>query len=202
MSYLPASLPSEIASLAENDSNNLITVIFTDSTSKNFSVALSVAKRATFFTSIKEGKTTYYYSAFGKDAAQCNFALSLIDIASKWATTIILVNDRLAFDIPRVKETLNCISRASRCIDKRAHCHSIVYALGCKSEQESLYRFNNKNVSRWLHPCTRLSTQGLVNQLDKSLPSNLQNQLQAQAVRMECEWCPYFSQSDLTQLKP
>ena len=182
----------------------LLVVAFAQSRSPNIKTALNIAGQARSYCQINIEGSAVNLAAFGKDYEQCNLALALLGLVTSWKGTHVFVNGRASHDPWRITQVLDCFQKSLRCNDSTAHCHNITDRLIINGYEDSLFinLFNSKSgyaKSTWLHPCSLIAGY-YDNRLNPKHPASLKDQLQAQAVKHDCDWCPNFNANALKKI--
>lgn len=209
MEFLP--LPHEHSNHAIAVSQNaLIVVVFANSKSQNLSAALHIAAQAQRHDVLEIDTATFNLVAFSRDANHASLAITLLNLVSGWKGTHVFVGGRSSHDVSKIIRVLDCYQMALRCNDHTAHCH-VTFADHSNQQhyqQEGFFSsiFGNTRghripqETRTMHPC-RYVAQHHDAKLDKHHTATMEDQLQAHAIRHECEWCPYLDISKLRRIE-
>lgn len=207
MEQLPVSLENPLSI-----PNGFLVCVFANSKSQNIAAALNIAQQAWQYSSISIGDNIFHIANFEKTAHQISLSIALYSLIHNWKGSQFFINGTPITDNGRMYAVLGCYSESLRCADYKAHCHIIVKNLVINSEKQKkqtgffISLFSNQTESDsdsencWMHPC-RYFGQGWGSQLDFRHPSSIEDQLQAQAIRNGCDWCPSFNASELKKLK-
>lgn len=188
-------------------------IAFPKSKSQNFQAALSLAKLADTFEEIKDGKSIYYLSSFEINLRNVSLIKAIMDLALFWKGVHIFLNGQPVNRTRLLSEMLGCFRDSFRATDKKAYCFQVVEDVGepqntgplvfelnlFKSEDEFIPRAEKKETTKWIHPCKLLANSHRY--LSKDHPASLQSQLQAQAVKFNCDICPNFNAENLKKLE-
>jgi len=185
---------------------SLIVVVFANSKSSNLSAALHLASQASTHAQIDIEGALFHLVSFSKNISHTSLAITMLHLVIGWKGTHVFVGGRSSHEISKVIGVLHCYQTALRCNDHTAHCHISIRdqaTAPTHNHQEGFFSslFGSKanripTQSRIIHPC-RYIAQHYDAKLDPNHSATLENQLQAHAVRYECEWCPLFSIDNL-----
>lgn len=178
----------------------LIVLVFPNSRSPNRQAAVNLAEQAERYTALDIDGACWHLAQFARTPAQVDLALALINMVKGWKGTQAFVSGRACHDIWRLEQVLGCLQQATRCHNPSAHCQTVITDYNVPPPRFSGF-FGGQSVQpvRWLHPC-RLIAQYGANRVDPAIQASATDQLQAQAVRYECEWCPNFKPADYRRL--
>lgn len=210
MAHLPIPLDSPDHPLAIS-ANQLIVIVFAHSKSINLKSALNIAEQAAHLNQIDADGTVFYMAAFSRTARQAGLAIAILSLVSGWKGSHVFVGGRASHDMYKTQSVLDCFQKSMYCKDHAAHCHTVITE---KSDQEykprktglfaSLFGDkpepdNQPKPIKWIHPC-RMAASYYSSSLDPDHPSSFEDQLQAQVVRNECDWCPNLNIDNLRKL--
>jgi hypothetical protein len=193
---------SPTVDLIKDSLTHLLTVSFGKSTSPSYQLALNVAKGASKYDEIKVGGNIAHLVAFDKNREDAARALFLLHYISDWKTTQIYGGGKLLQTFYRVSNTLRCYLEATACDDWRAHCHTIIDDPFYESADKSFFELkivisaepaepkNSKMIDRYIFPCSMLQRD--FHHRTKEHPSNPIHQIQAEAISIGCDLCPFF----------
>ncbi|MEC6413534.1 MULTISPECIES: hypothetical protein [Achromobacter] len=185
--------------------DKLLVVAFPKSPSKNFPIALDIAKRATTYAKGYLGNTPMHLAAFDRTERDAKLAIALLDYAGTWKGTMLFAKGILVRHHFDISEVLRCFLEASQCTDFRAHCYTVIDDPDFASSRPISFGFSismgrprtrTVEVKRFSFPCSKLKHYV---KLDSGHPSSYQNQIQAAAVKKGCALCPNF---DASEFKP
>lgn len=158
---------------------NLIAIVFPESRAYNFGLAVAIAKGGKYREVVLSGKT-YHCAVFSQTQADVLHALSLLKAVMSVGRTQVFIRGHGSMNKRRVRDVLECYSRAIAVADTTAHCHVIrdLHLFPCRF----LERF------RATYPI----------HIHHSTPHD---QLRAAGARHEVEWCPLFRPEDYRMIK-
>lgn len=204
MDFLPLPIEHSNRAIAASQ-QSLIVVIFANSKSSNLSAALHLASQASTYAPIDIDGALFHLVSFSKSINHTSLAITMLHLVDGWKGTHVFVGGRSCHEISKVIGVLHCYQMALRCNDHTAHCHLSIRDQSPipQHDQETFFSsiFGKKTgriptESRIIHPC-RYIAQHHDAGLDKHHSASIENQLQAHAVRYECEWCPFFDIKNL-----
>lgn len=175
-------------------------IVFAKSSSKNFSLVLSAAEGAKKFIRLDVGGADTYFACFGKDRIDAGRALTILDYVYSWKGIQCFSKGRLLTDLYRLKDVLNCYLNSQLCRDPKAHCYTIVddplisatrnteLCLSIRLGSSPSYK-QRVEIDRYSFPCNRIFPHF---RFQKDHPATIEDQIQACAVSMGCDWCPNF----------
>lgn len=187
-----------------NDSlTHLLTVSFGKSSSPSYPLAINVAKGASKYDEIKVSNNIAHLAAFDKNREDAARALFLLHYISDWKTTQIYGGGKLLQTFYRVSYTLRCYLEATACDDWRAHCHTVIDDPFYEAEVNTALGFTivmfpdqaekktPKMIGRYIFPCAMLRHD--FHHRTKEHPADPIHQIQAEAISIGCDICPYFN---------
>lgn len=188
----------------------LLVVVFSKTNSPYFKTALSVADGAEHFQKIVLGGAEAYAVGFGRTVEQAARADVLIGYIQQWNSVQFMAQGRLILGHWKVRALLNCYQVASSCTDPDAHC--VVVNTDCFTRDPNEPRYSGFSIRidlsgeppappppkkiRLTFPC-RIAAESFL--IDKAHPSSWADQVQAEAVRKNTDWCPLFDISKFRQ---
>jgi len=186
--------------LIEDSFSHLLTLCFAKSSASTYSIAVHLAKSAEKYDETYIGKTLLHMAAFGKNREDAARAMALIGYIRGWKSTKIFAGGKIIQDVYRTLAVLRCYIESLACTDWTAHCFIVIddpYSLLPNESIViiSLNEFRQKaNLPKkdiYIFPCAYLK-QYLRFQIGH--PASPQNQIQAKAIEIGCDWCPRFNQ--------
>lgn len=184
----------------------LLIIVFSKSSSKNFSLVLSAANGAKKLLKTNIGGLETYFVCFGKDRIDTERAITILDYVYNWKGIQVFSKGRLLKDLYRVKDVLNCYLNSIICRDYKAHCFTIIddpfseikrgltLTIPIKINiptNKNIPQLKKRNeIKRFSFPCTYVFP---YTRFQKDHPSKAEDQIQASAVAMCCDWCPNFN---------
>lgn len=178
-----------VESLERFPRDYFITITFPQSRSRSYLAAITAAQCADGYREIQYGKRLQHYAAFGRTAAQVLAAYSLHSQIWNLRHVRYFVAGKRLETVSNVHQVLHCYRQALLCTDPHAHCHSVTAGV-----------FDNDPDRRCIFPCALLRMYGPTLSTEHS--ASLPDQVQAQAVRVGCDWCPAFDASQLRDASP
>ena len=192
----------------------LIVVVFAHSRSVNFKPVMSLAEQASTLDQFEIESSVFYVASFDRSSKQTSAAIAILNLIKGWKGSYVFVGGRVAHDIGRIMYVLDCFQMSARCNNIASHCHVVIKERG----EFSYYNDDAPAATgglfaslfggrpepkpepvKWLHPCRMIAYQHDC-RLDRDHPSSFSDQLQAHAVRGECDWCPNFNLGQLRRL--
>lgn len=189
--------------LIKDSLTHLLTVSFGKSSSPSYPLAVNVAKGASKYDEIRVGGNIAHLVAFEKNREDAARALFLLHYISDWKTTQIYGGGKLLQTFYRVSNALRCYLEATACDDWRAHCHTVIddpyyessFNGSCEIRifvsTEPVEPKPPKMVGRYIFPCAML--QHDFHHRTKEHPSDPIHQIQAEAISIGCDICPFFN---------
>ncbi len=184
---------------------NLVVVTFPKSTSKNYPLAVHIAKGAHIYRGDLVDGVLINYAVFSKNREQACRTQGLLDYISEWKGIQVFIDGRLEKDIIQINRVLICYLKASACEDWQAHCFKVIDdPFGeeiTNNEMSLIIRITDKpaapkravDIDQYIFPCALIYRKKL---LQANHPSSIEDQIQAVAVQNGCSWCPYFDSSN------
>lgn len=195
-----------------NDSfTHLLTISFGKSSSPAYPLAVSVARGADKYDVVKLGKTTVHLVAFSKSREGAARAISLLQYISEWKTTQIYGGGKLLQTYYRVSNTLRCYLEATACEDWRAHCHVVIddpfhtrksatnINISIVTSSYEAEGREKASIDRYIFPCSLLRHD--FHHRSKEHPSDPTHQIQAEAISIGCDICPYFNPKEYKKIE-
>lgn len=186
--------------LIEDSLSHLLTLCFAKSSSSTYSLAVHLAKSAAKYDETYVGNTLLHMAAFGKNREDAARAMTLIGYVRGWKSTKIFAGGKIIQDIFRTLAVLRCYIESLACTDWTAHCFTVIsdpYStlpdefITIITMDESLKSANLPKKDNYIFPCAYLK---LYFRFQIGHPASPQNQIQARAVEIGCDWCPRFTQ--------
>jgi len=177
-----------------------VVIVFRQSRSSMYPVALRLARAAPRYREMSLDGTKFHIAGFGILPSDLERAQALL--RSSGAKDLQLYVNGRVVDHWRFGEILSCYLRSCRCVDWRSHCHKVVTsAFSDEREFRSVsFRITLGQLDadddvpparRYLFPRARLVERSHV-KLERLHPSTASAQLQALAVKLDCDVCPRF----------
>lgn len=185
-------------------------VQFGKSPSRYYKMAVSVAQSANLHEVVKLGGDTFHLAAFGKTRQDVARAATLLQYVARWKTTQVCGGGKILLDVTRTEDVLRCYLKASACKDWKAHCHQVIddpyfnrkaydiQGLGAKMATNPLRMWNEIVIDEYIFPCNFLVPY-FTRKSDKH-PSDPIHQVEAEAVDIGCDWCPYFDAKNFVKI--
>ena len=158
----------------------VITTLYPKNKSKTYRPCVEVSKRADKYMEFRDGDDLFHYACFGSAVNQLSNALFVLKYLDNLQSAQFFAKGRSIEDIYHVKRIIDCAITAHNCTDRRAHCWKMV-----RSPFES-----GKHIA---FPCDYLNQQHYTFNFMPSHPSSPKDQIQAFAVKMNVDLCPFFS---------
>jgi hypothetical protein len=183
---------------------HLMAVSFSKTSSQLYPLALKLAQAAEKYDEAVIGNKLMHFAVFARNRNDAASALLFLRYATGWKSTQVFAGGKLITNIYRVKEVLECYLEATACDDRKAHCYKIIndpysefpyaYAMGVtirvslEPEQKE-----DINVDRYVFPCSKLHGHF---KFMTDHPSTAEDQIQARAVEIGLDWCPFFNKRE------
>jgi len=152
---------------------NLITVVFAQSSAHAYPLAVELARGATEYGESTVGKKTIHMAAFARTKDQAQRAAAVLKLIMSWKTTQVFTQEGMAPHPYEIAAVLECYVKSLNANDRRAHCQ---------------WTYDGQAV-----PCRYLAGwfEGIADEIAIH-PASRTDQIQALAVRKGCSWCPNF----------
>lgn len=185
---------------------NLLGISFGKSSSPSYPLAISVAQGAKMYEELILGSNTVHMAIFDKSRDGAARAMSLLLYISEWKSTQIYGGGKLLQNYYRISEVLRCYLSATACEDRRAHCHMVIddpyqktpHIVGYKVMLDPYYEPKEIRVDRYIFPCSLLH-QNFSGKTSEH-PSGPAQQIQAEAISVSCDICPYFNSKEYVKI--
>ncbi len=193
---------------------HLLVAVFAKTNSPYYKLAVNVAAGAHLYRLHEIEKLSVHVCAFARTPEEAARATALLGYIETWASTQVFVGGRMAkpSELYRLANTLRCYQSASSCNNPDAHCLDITAEV---FKARSMSRTGGMSINvvvhdgvvpppapaiplpRFVIPC-KLAFQN--NSLHRDHPASWREQIQAQAVSHETDWCPRFNAGKFSQL--
>lgn len=190
-------LPVEIPDLPDLSQRYALVIAFQSSRAADYPIALSLARRASYFVEVTKGGVDYHVAAFEPTAADIARAVSIADMLTKVKGTFFSVRGRLFKDDGNVRQVLHCLNESFRVKDYRSHCHVIFptqFPVGIPQVHVKIPHLKAKEML--IIPCA-LAAKYTGWALTREHPGTLQDQFRDVCVTRGCDWCPRCNPDDL-----
>ena len=164
--------------------DSIIAVVFSQSTSPTYAMAIQLARGAMKYGEIPLGKKLSHAVAFGRTREQAARASALIKIAIRWKGTQVFTSAGGA-DPYHIIDVLDCYQQSLSVSEPKAHCQ--VVHLDVYRAEETYYMVPCRHLQGWFHS---------IIEEQNFHPSKLPARTEALAIRKGCSWCPHFSSSE------
>ena len=184
---------------------HLISIVFLKSPSRSYEYAVSIARNADKYAEADISGKPVHYTVFHRTPEGTARALALLDLVKNWAGTQLFAGGQLQPDAYRVFDVLRCYQQALRSNDPKAHCEIPVEnpfrgGIGdCMTIEECLDvagRLRGDYITH-IFPCRFV---GFMILRPGNNPSP-ENQIQSEAVRRGCDWCPLLRVEAFRKIK-
>ncbi|QGZ66264.1 hypothetical protein [Paraburkholderia acidisoli] len=198
-------------SLCALSHNHLVIVLFVNSRSAAFDLAIDVAKRAPLFEVRDLESIRIYAAGFARSFEGAILAMDLIHYVRGWKGTHFYARGRMvigemkqAYDVEAV---LQCFMDSCKTDDWRAHCQRTIdspyFPIHLRTKFEYIHpMFRHitaaSDEGNFLFPCSYM-LQWFEAQPDH--PSSVTDQIQAEGVAKMCDICPRFNPNDFQSLR-
>ena len=200
--------PTPKIDLIKASIDHLIAVSFPKTTSTVYPLAVNVAQGASYYNEMVIDKKLVHLVAFSRTREDAGRACALIRYASGWKGVQFFTGGKLTQNFWNITRVLECYLEAAACNDWTAHCHLII---------DDLYSEESKNlglsmtitlsdkpsfkeavhIDRYIFPCSFIH--GYF-RFQKDHPAKPKDQIQAEAVAQNCDFCPYFDPSNYRKI--
>ena len=174
-----------------------LVIAFQSSRAADYPIALSLARRASYFVEVTKGKIDYHVAAFEATPADIARAVSIANMVAGLKGTFFSVRGRIFKDDGNVLQVLNCLNESFRVKDYRSHCHVIFptqFPAGIPHVYVKIPHLKAKDML--IIPCA-FAAKYTGWALTKSHPGTLQDQFRDVCVTRGCDWCPRCNPDDL-----
>lgn len=185
--------PSPFAALMTGPPGRLV-VLFDASRSPNYGLALTFAAMGETFQTVELPPRGQIHAAtFGPSGPQMAAAAELLGLVGGLKGTVLYKDGKRIPDaLAMPYQVANCAAGAANADSADAYCSRVVR----RPEHWEV----DYTASRWVIPCTLLYYHLLNVTISHHHPASLEDQIQAEAVRVGCGWCPYFRAARLIPL--
>jgi hypothetical protein len=191
--------------LIKSSVEQLVAISFPKSSSQVYPLAVNIAKGAAYYDELIIDKKIVHLVVFSKTREDAGRAIALINYIKDWKATQIFAGGKLIRNSWKTVEIIECFLEACACKDWTAHCHYIVdNPFIEKNEDEGRLSFSvdfqegvrppkiANEIDRYIFPCEFLWRSF---DFQPDHPAKPQDQIQAAAVKVGCDWCPNFNPS-------
>jgi len=192
--------PQEVVDPHAESESALAAVAFQKSSSASMPMAVAVAQRSPGYRfAYIEGRAVHF-SVFGPTVAEAMNAVSLLKLTVGWKGVLCYSRGR-PVDAHRLLEVLDCYVAATRCVDRRAHCHAVIDdpmiprapayygGITIAMSRANPPLIKEVVIARYAFPCVRLQSRF---RFQPDHPATLRNQIQAAAAAQDYDVCPFF----------
>ena len=165
-------------------------VVFSQSASPAYAMAVEFARGATKYGERVLGKKLSHAAAFGRTREQAARASALLKIVVRWKDTQVFTSAGGA-DPYHIIDVLDCYQQSLSVSDRKSHCH--VVHMDVYRAEETYYMLPCRHLQGWFHS---------VIEEQNFHPSKLPARAESLAVRRGCSWCPHFSPAEARALSP
>ena len=203
---MEAQLPALHLDPISESEHHLVSIVFLKSRSPLYPYAVSVAETAERYAEADIGGKPVHYAVFGRTQAGAAHALALLDLIKNWAGVQVYAGGALQTDPWGVFNVLNCYIKALKSNDTTAHCHirtgdpfrgpgEVMTGINLN---EILERINHppEQTPAYLFPCRFVGFMFL----SYAHSAGIDDQIQSEAVRRGCDWCPLLRPSDFRKI--
>lgn len=169
---------------------NHMVVAFSKSASPNYLRSVELAKKATAYAEIEEMGRPRHFAGFEMKPGAISDALDLMRLCRGIKGYNLFLNGVPIHDTFIAETAMQCFLNASRCADTKAHCNIVI---------KNPFADDLDKQGLFLAPCAHLVNWSAM-KLYLSHPSKPQAQIQAEAVKKGCDWCPLLKIDDFRRL--
>lgn len=187
--------------LIEESFTNLLTVQFSKSSSQSYRLAVNVSEGAGMYQETKIGAHTIHTVVFRKNREDAARAVALLQYVAGWKSTLVYGGGKLLQDRYKTSQVLRCYLEAAACEDWKAHCYVVIDDPFEKSKEQSGIDTSiiitadavteERTVEEYIFPCKFLNPH--FRRMNQKHPSAAVHQIQAAAIAIGCDMCPYFN---------
>jgi hypothetical protein len=186
--------------MLEASTDALVAIAFNKSTSPSYQVVVGLARAAADYREFILGTKVVHFAAFARSRADAARARALLSYVGGWKGVQVFAGGRLVQEFWSTLKVLDCYLTASGCDDWRAHCYEVMddpatkepqihgVALAISIVTTPIYK-KQIEVDQYVFPCRQIFPQF---RFEPNHPASPQAQIQAEAVRSGCDWCPNF----------
>jgi hypothetical protein len=191
----------------------LIVAMFFQSASAHYKEVISLAGSASFFRQFIIEKREINIVGFDKTQKDISKFMTLQGLITGWKGIRFFAGGRLLPNTYACNETLNCYLLALSCRNHKAYCWEItehpflkdefpssrptILTIRLTDNEDEKIEIKEKPIPLFLSPCKHLKPYAL----SKYHPTSLIDQIQAMAVELNVDWCPYFNPEDLKTIE-
>lgn len=201
----------QIDIIGESLSNGLV-VLFTQSTSRTYGLAVNLAKSADKYTESLLGKSLYHIAIFQKKRESLARAAALLNLVADWKGCQVFAGGKVMHVPDDFLDVLKCYMIGSALDDNRAHCHKVfnhpdtemrveaiaTLAIAAMDGENDDYGIPKTiDVEQLISPCQFIHHWL---ELESSHPSKIKDQIKAKAIEKGSDWCPFFSADNFRSL--
>ncbi len=187
---------------------HLMVITFAKSTSPSYPLAVSVAQGAFKYAERQLGKQLIHIALLSKSKEDVNRGLSLFKYLQGLKTFQVFCKGRLIEDYYRMNHVLQCYLIACDCNDYKAHCHQVIDNPFGEPKRSSLSMTIHLSleppkpvkpitIDQYIFPCNYIRSYF---KIQSGHPATIENQIQAAAVKEQCDWCPKFNPYDFKKI--
>lgn len=199
-------LPAALAGLP-------VQVLFTKSSSKHYTAAITLAQKAAQYTEHEIDGVKYHVAAFSSEPKQFMLAGVLIDYVAGWKATVVVCGGRRLHNHFKFSELVSCMGTASQCADPKAHCCEVIKRAFAEdpypqiSQTMLVFRFPGEipvqeetpvPEAAYISPCRLLRLSG---RLSRHHPSTPEAQIESMSKAGFIDVCPYFNAALFREIK-
>lgn len=159
----------------------MMVVVFTQSSSPAYAIAVEFARGAMNYGEVALGKKLSHAAAFGRTREQAARASALLKIVVRWKGTQTFTSAGGA-DPYHIIDVLDCYQQSLSVSEPKAHCQ--VVHMDVYRTEETYYMVPCRHLQGWFHS---------IIEEQNFHPAKLPARTEALAVRKGCSWCPHFS---------
>jgi hypothetical protein len=167
---------------------HMLVVVFAQSASPAYALAVEFARGAVNYGEVALGKKFSHAAAFGRAREQAARASALLKIVVRWKGTQVFTSAGGA-DPYHIIDVLDCYQQSLSVSEPKAHCH--VVHMDVYRTKETYYMVPCRHLQGWFHS---------IIEEQNFHPSKLPDRTEALAVRKGCSWCPHFSPAEARTL--
>lgn len=181
--------------------NHLLAITFFKTSSQFYPVVVGLAKTAFRYEECVMANRPFHSALFSKNLDQANTAFRILDYTRDWKHMKMFGKGRMIGSFWDVYRMLDCYIQACSCKDHKAHCVKMVDDPNFtwpKPQKIILWSFTGngeederkeRRPDQYVFPCWQLYRNF---HWQEAHPSNVQDRIQAAAVRNNVDLCPYF----------
>lgn len=222
MSGLPTEHGTRSVDLIQQANQFVLAILFPNSKSAVFPLALNLAKAASSYQPINMHGHEFHVAFFAADIEAMKRALSLLSFAKRIAHTQVYGRGQLITNPYSAASVIECYMNSMKPSDHRAHCHIVKrfrmdfavpmlpntgtaipdidhVDIEIKLGEDFHINVDSFDYPGFVVPCGYVAKYADF-KLSHALAVTLEDQMKAAGARSNCDWCPHFKPGDVRKL--